>query len=185
MNIPLPGATIDSSTATKAIVERFFTHYQRHEFPAMHALLDPNVSFSDLAFARITGADVRAMWQWYCVSTGTRPKPVDVRSIKVEDSTGNRVRAKYEVDYTLKGGHHVRYVIQSKFELRDAKIVSQVDTPTISNFQFARMVLGFPKCLLALTPFFRPIVRWGMKRKLKKFRASPGSASQTSQGGSH
>ena len=176
MNIPLQAATIDPSTTPKAIIERFLGCYQRHHSPGMHALLDPEVSFSDLAFKRITGADVRAMWQWYCVKTEAR-EPVDVLSFQVENGAGNRVHAKYEVDYTLKGGHHVRYIIQSKFELRDGKIVTQADTPTISDFQFARMATGFPKYLLALTPLFRPIVRLDMKCKLKKFRADSGSAS--------
>lgn len=152
------------------VVTAFFASYQNHDYTGMHSCLDPQVEFSDLAFRRIVGADVRAMWQWFCVPTESRPKPVRIASFQILNAEGDRVTAKYEVDYTLEGGHRVNYVIQSGFTVRNGKIVRQVDTPAVSNFKFAGMALGFPKSLLALTPFFKPIIRREMGKKLAEFQ---------------
>jgi hypothetical protein len=154
----------------REVVMSFFASYQRHDAAGMHSCLDPQVEFSDLAFRKITGANVRAMWQWFCVPTESRTKPVSVPSFEVLKAEGDCVQARYEVDYTLEGGHAVSYVIHSDFTLSNGKIVGQVDKPTISNFQFAKMALGYPKCILGLTPMFKPIIRREMGSKLAEFR---------------
>jgi hypothetical protein len=140
--------------------------------------LDPQVEFSDLAFEKITGEDVRAMWQWFCTKSKTRNgQAVGVPDFKVTKAEDAEVQARYEVDYTLTEGdkphRHVRYEIESKFTLRNGKIVRHTDTPTISTFRFAWMAVGFPKCLAALTPWFKPKLR---KQMLAKLAASKNTA---------
>ena len=159
---------------TKTVTD-FFLFYQKHDYAGMLSCLDPQVGFSDLAFRKITGDDVRAMWNWFCIPTESRLKPVFILEFKILEAEGEHVQARYQVDYTLERGHRVNYVIQSDFTLRNGKIVRQVDSPTISNFQFARMALGFPKCLLALTPLFKPIIRGEMGKKLSEFRKTQNS----------
>ncbi len=154
----------------REVVMSFFASYQKHDAAGMYSCLDSQVEFSDLAFHKITGANVRAMWQWFCVPTESRTKPVSVPSFEVLKAEGDSVQARYEVAYTLEGGHAVNYVIRSEFTLSGGKIVNQNDTPTISNFQFAKMALGFPKCILGLTPMFKPIIRREMGSKLAAFR---------------
>lgn len=160
------------------IVSAFLRSYEKHDAQGMAVYLDAGVVFSDLAFERITGDDVRAMWAWFCEPSPTRDhKPVMVRHSEITRVDGDRVQARYEVDYTLtednKPRRTVRYVILSDFTLRDGKILSQRDTPSISQFAFARMALGFPGCLLALTPLFRFILRRKMRAKLLDYRALP------------
>lgn len=160
------------------IVSAFLASYEKHDAEGMAVYLDAGVVFSDLAFERITGDNVRAMWAWFCEPSPTRDdKPVKVRNSEVTRVDGDRVQARYEVDYTLteekKPRRTVRYVILSDFTLRDCRIISQRDTPSISQFAFAKMALGFPGCLLALTPLFRPILRSKMCAKLLDYRARP------------
>lgn len=148
----------------------FFASYKKHDSAGMDSCLDPEVEFCDLAFRKITGADVRAMWQWFCVPTESRTEPVKVPSFEILEAEGDSVQARYEVDYTLERKHRVNYVIRSDFTLSNGRIVRQVDTPTISNFQFAKKALGFPKCILGLTPMFKPLIRREMASKLAAFR---------------
>lgn len=153
----------------RELVSMFFTAYQRHDYLGMHACLDPWVEFGDLAFESITGAQVRAMWRWYCEPTETRKDPVQVPGFEVLKADGDHVYAEYWVRYSLGAGKLVNYVIRSEFTLRDGKIVRQIDEPAISNLEFARMATGFPACLLALTPAFRPAIRRKMRTRLETF----------------
>ena len=155
------------------IVNSFFTYYQMHEPTGMHSCLDPQVEFSDLAFAKISGPEVRAMWHWFCVPYGSRKEPVHVPSFFIVDEEGDHVRAEYQVKYSLGPRHLVDYSIQTDLTLKDGKIVRQIDRLMISNYQFARMALGFPQCLLALTPLFRPLIRRKTAKKLAEFQKGP------------
>lgn len=153
----------------REVVSMFYTAYQRHDYSGMHAYLDPRVEFGDLAFESITGAEVRAMWRWFCEPTETRKDPVQVPGFEVLRTEGDRVYAEYWVRYSPVAGKVVNYVIRSEFTVRDGKIVRQIDEPVISNLEFARMATGFPACLLALTPAFKPAIRKKMRTKLEKF----------------
>jgi hypothetical protein len=159
------------------IVLDFLAAYERHDFRGMAIHLDEKVVFSDLAFRRLAGDDVRAMWAWFCEPSETRDnQPVNIRNIQITRTQGEHVQARYEVDYTLtettKPRRSIRYVIQSDFTLGGRRIVSQRDTPTISQFAFARMALGFPGCLLGLTPLFKLLLRKKMCKKLLEYRQS-------------
>lgn len=157
----------------REVVTAFFASYQAHSSEGMLACLDPRVEFRDLAFERITGADVRAMWRWFCQPTETRPKPVEVPEFTILQAEGDRVLAEYSVRYSPSAGRLVHYRIRSELSLRDGRIVRQIDKPTISTFQFARMAKGFPVCLLALIGAFKPLTRRIMRKKLDEFMMSP------------
>lgn len=154
------------------VVNAFLTAYQQHDFRAMHRCLDPDVEFHDLAFESIKGADVRAMWQWFCVRTATRKNPVDVPGFQIMRADGDTVVAEYWVRYEPGEGKHVNYIIHSEFTVRNGLICRQVDEPVISNLEFGRMAMGVPLCLLALTPFFKPAIRGKMRKKLDDFAGS-------------
>lgn len=139
------------------IVNNFLTHYQKHEFDAMHNYLDENVKFSDFAFD-IKGKEVKAMWHWFCVPYLERKKPIDVPEFGVVKSQDDVVLAKYKVSYLYgEKQRSVDYFINARFKLQNSKIVEQEDTfSNISQFEFAKMAFGFPLQLLALTPLLRP-----------------------------
>lgn len=166
---------ISQKLTNKAVVNAFYAAYQQHNYRAMKACLHPDVEFSDLAFERLSGDDVFAMWRWFTAPHGERTEAVRVVFYAVDGVEDDVVYARYEVDYSLGGANRINYLIYSELTLCDGRIVRHLDIPTISNYQFARMAMGFPKCLLALTPFFEPILRRAMARKLAAFRLSPTS----------
>ena len=158
------------------VVSAFLRAYQNSNYVEMQTYLHAGVEFSDLAFEAICGDDVRAMWHWFCVSTESRAEPVRVPRFHVDKAEDDWVDAWYEVDYRLGDGQartrRVNYVIRTHMALQNGKIIRQVDTPTISNLRFALMAVGFPKCLAALTPFFKPKLRQQMSEKLAAFRSA-------------
>jgi hypothetical protein len=152
-------------------VEKFFQSYLKHDFQGMHACLDDNVHFSDYAFDDIRGPQVRAMWQWFC----TRTPPVDMLGYKVLREDGDTVIARYRVRYLYRADEKaeprkVDYVIQSALKLAGDKIIQQHDGfYEISEFDFAKMLVGMPKALLAHTPLLKMKVRAKMAANLKAF----------------
>jgi hypothetical protein len=164
------------------VVTSFLASYQRHDYLSMQALLDPAVEFRDLAFESITGADVGAMWRWYCEPTSTRKDPIEVPGFDIVTTDGDRVCAEYWVRYSPARDKLVNYVVRSEFTLSNGRILRQVDHPVISVFEFARMAAGFPGCLLALTPAFKPAIRKKMRKKLDAFKAQSGASAARNAG---
>lgn len=69
--------------------------------------------------------------------------------------------------------HWVDYPSQTELTLQDGKIIRHVDQLMISNYQFARMAVGFPKCLLAVTSLFRFLIRREKAQKFAHFQKGP------------
>lgn len=153
------------------IVEEFLTCYQKHDFNGMHSCLDSNVTFSDFAFDKIRGREVRAMWHWFCVSYPPRKNPVNVPEFEIIKTQNSTVVARYRVTYPYGDKQRpVNYFIEAKFKIQDNRIIEQTDMfSSISQFEFAKMALGFPFQLLSLTPLLQNIVRRKATEKLKKF----------------
>jgi hypothetical protein len=145
------------------VVSGFLASYQKHQAEKMIECLHEETTFSDLAFEKIEGKQVEAMWRWFC------EKPVEVPSFEVAQENGNEVRARYRVRYSVEKGV-VDYVIAAKFTVERGKIIRQVDEPTISDYAFAKMVMGFPARLLAFTPLFKRIIRRTMWKKLEDYQ---------------
>jgi len=152
------------------IVRKFFSCYQSHDFKGMHSCLDENVKFSDFAFD-IQGNQVRAMWHWFCIPFLRREEPVDVTKFEILRAEGDVVEARYRVSY-LYGDKQspVIYFIKASFVIQNDKIVKQTDTfGNISEYEFAKMALGFPLQFLALTPWLRGVVQAKAIKKLNEF----------------
>ena len=159
-----------ATMSNQEVAAAFLNCYQKHDYAGMQRLLHPNVEFSDLAFKKSIGPDVHAMWHWFCVPYDTRKKPIEVPSFEILGFEGDEVTARYEVRYLYGGKREVDYAIQAFFTLRDGKIVKHRDVSSISQFAYARMAFGYPTCLLALTPLFRPLVRSKAGKKLEQFK---------------
>lgn len=152
------------------VIKKFLTCYQNHDFSGMNDCLDENVTFSDFA-CDIQGNKVRAMWHWFCGPYKERKDPVEVPEFEVGISEGGIVSAKYRVKY-LYGSKKkcIDYFINSKFRVQNGKILEQQDSfGSISQYQFAQRLLGFPGKLIGVTPLFRIVVRKKFAKTLSEF----------------
>ena len=158
-----------------ATVEKFFRSYLKRDFVGMQSCLDEDVHFSDYAFDDIHGAQVRAMWQWFC----TRTPPITMLGYKVLREDGDQVIARYRIRYLFQledkaEPRTMDYLIGSTFTLSGGRIVEQKDWFfELSEFEFAKRLVGLPKALLAYTPFLRKVIRRKMADKLADFMAAP------------
>jgi ketosteroid isomerase-like protein len=161
--------------SNREVAEKFFDAYRRHRAEEMHECLDPRVKFEDLAFEDITGPEVFAMWQWFCETSDRRKEPVAVPRFAILREDGSTVLLRYGVQYTLRDGVHARpvdYDIDAELTFRDGKIVKQRDRPAISRFALATKLVGLPRCLLAITPFFWKKLREQSLARLREFQAT-------------
>lgn len=153
------------------IVNNFLNHYKNHDFKGMESCLGENCKFSDFAFDNLEGYKVVKMWHWFCVRYPPREEPIDVPDYKITECHDDWVTAEYEVSYHYgEKQRPVNYVIKSRFQIQDGKIVQQQDSfGNVSQFEFAKMALGYPLCLLAFTPLLQTIVRKKANDKLNQF----------------
>ena len=161
----------------KEIATKFFDCYQRHDYAGMQSCLDPEVQFDDLAFKGIRGVEVLAMWRWFCEKSDRRKEPVAVPVFKISRAEGECVTVRYRVQYALRDNpeakrREVDYEIDAHLTFRNGRIEKHRDESTISQFAFARMAVGFPACLAALTPLFRWKLRSQSIEKLYQYQAS-------------
>jgi hypothetical protein len=158
-----------------ATVETFFRSYLKRDFVGMQACLDEAVRFSDYAFEDIQGSQVRAMWQWYC----TRMPPIAMMGYKILREEGDQVIARYRIRYFFQLDEKSQprtmdYVIGSTFTLAGGKILEQKDWfYDLSEFEFAKRLVGLPKALLAYTPVLRKLIGKKMAERLADFMATP------------
>jgi tRNA A22 N-methylase len=115
------------------------------------------------------------MWKWFC----TRTPPITLLGYKVLREDGDQVIARYRIRYLFQpeekaAPRTMDYVIGSTFTLAAGRIVEQRDWfYELSEFEFAKRLVGLPKALLAYTPLLRKVIRKKMADKLADFMAAP------------
>lgn len=138
------------------VVQSFFEAYQRHDYPAKHAVLAIDTHFSDYAF-NIRGEPVRTMWHWFCIAYGARKAPVEVSDVTITAAVAHEVRARYLFGRRQRP---VDYSISSRFRVHDGEITEQVDSfGSVTEWGFASMAFGHSLACLSVTPWLQAIVR--------------------------
>jgi ketosteroid isomerase-like protein len=154
-----------------ALVEAFYSAFQRRDRDAMIACYHPDVVFSDPVFPRLVGAEVGAMWRMLG-SGGVKPIAFTYRDVRADDERGS---AHWEATYVFpQTGRRVHNVIEASFGFRDGKIVRHEDS--FDLWRWAGMALGPVGRLLGWSPLLRRAIRRKAARNLAAFRAHAGSA---------
>ncbi len=146
------------------VIERFYTAFQQKDYKTMQQCYADNVTFSDAVFKNLNPAQVKAMWEMLCKSSG--------KDFKVEfnilSSTGDTVTAQWTAWYTFSAtGNKVVNHIKAQFALRDGLIATHTDD--FSFYRWARQALGISGWLLGWLPFLRKKVQATAMAKLNMF----------------
>lgn len=154
----------------EALLQRFYTAFQRCDTAAMQACYHPDVVFSDPAFGELRGSDVGAMWTMLC----TRAKDLEIifSGISADAESG---KAHWDARYTFsQTGRRVHNAIDATFRFRDGLIVRHDDR--FPFWRWARQALGPAGLVLGWTPLLRAKVRnnarAGLHAYLRKTSAS-------------
>ncbi|MBL8605338.1 MAG: nuclear transport factor 2 family protein [Myxococcales bacterium] len=148
-----------------ALIESFYTAFQRRDAAAMGALYADDVRFSDPVFTDLRGPRARAMWAMLCERG--KDLTLEFSGVEADDHAG---RAHWEARYTFSAtGRKVHNVIDARFVFRDGKIVEHVDQ--FDLWRWSRMALGPMGVLLGWSPMVQNKIRGQAARGLDAFGA--------------
>ena len=146
-----------------AVIERFYTAFQRRDGAAMAACYHQDIVFSDPVFPRLEGVHAGNMWKMLC-ERGTDLE-VTFRDVTADDRRGS---AHWDARYTFSNtGRKVLNRIDAAFELSDGLIIRHTDS--FDLHRWARQALGPLGLVLGWTPIVRNKVRRTAAASLASF----------------
>lgn len=150
-------------TQDEQLIHTFYSAFQQCDYPVTQACYADHASFSDPVFRHLDAANVRSMWEMFCVNNQT----LTVKYHKVQ-LNGDVVTAEWTANYVLSStGNKVTNHISSRFVIQDGKIVEHTDT--FDFYRWAHQALGITGALLAWTPFFKRKVQRSAMTTLQNF----------------
>jgi ketosteroid isomerase-like protein len=156
----------EQADANKALIERFYAAFDRHDGDTMAACYAPDARFHDPAFGELHGEEPGAMWK---MLTG-RADDLRVRLVEhdADETTGS---AHWLADYTFtQTGRKVHNDVQARFRFADGLIAEHDDS--FGFHAWARQALGPAGLLLGWTPIVKSKVRGQARAGLSEFMGS-------------
>jgi len=155
-----------------ALVERFYSSFQKKDFSSMNECYSDTVIFRDPVFETLEAWKAKAMWQML-VERGGSDLTISYKDIEAGPDTGS---AQWEAVYRFgKTGNTVHNKIRASFEFAGGKIVKHTDD--FSLWTWAGMALGLKGTLLGWTPFVQKAIRkeaqTGLELFIKRKRLGP------------
>lgn len=147
----------------QAILEQFYSSFQKGDAQGMSACYHDSVTFTDPAFGRLTGKEVGTMWTMLLSRKESELK------IEYSGISANEVGGEAHWIATYKYGPQKRPVvnkIRSRFKFRDSKIIEQVDD--FDLWAWSRQALGPVGFLLGWTPLLRNKIQTMARKALSK-----------------
>ena len=148
----------------EAILEQFYSSFQKGDAEGMSACYHDSVTFTDPAFGQLTGREVGAMWAMLLSRKESKLK-IDYSGISANEESG---KAHWIATYNY--GPQKRPVvnkIRSRFKFRDGKIFEQVDD--FDLWTWSRQALGPAGFLMGWTPFLRKKIQAIARKALLEY----------------
>jgi uncharacterized protein len=136
-----------NASETRAALTHLYDALARRDGEAMAALYAPDASFEDPVF-QLKGADIGHMW----IGLTRRARDFAISYAVTEAQAGSGI-VEWTARYLFAGRRPVVNVIRSQIELRDGKIVRQVDRFDFPHW--AAQALGPPGKLFGRFAWFR------------------------------
>ena len=158
----------EQADANRALIERFYEAFDRHDGAAMAACYAPGARFRDPAFGELSGEEPGAMWR---MLTGrAEDLSIELAEHDADERSGS---AHWLADYTFtQTGRKVHNDVRARFRFADGLIAEHDDE--FGFYAWARQALGPVGLLLG----WAPPVKGGVQRKaragLDEFMAGAG-----------
>jgi ketosteroid isomerase-like protein len=110
------------------VIREFYTALQEKDYDKLVSLYHPDATFSDPAYPDLKGDKLRSMWKLI-----TSADPLDVSFRDVKANPDGTVSGHWDANYELLKGNPIFNQIDSKFVMKDGKILSHTD-----SFDFAK-----------------------------------------------
>lgn len=139
--------------ANEALIQKFYSAFQKRDAAGMVACYDANVAFSDPVFTDLKGARANAMWTMLC-ERGKDLK-IEFKDVRADERSGS---AHWDAWYSFSAtGRQVHNSIDATFEFRNGKIVKHTDR--FDLHRWAGQALGTAGKLLGWTPLLQNKIR--------------------------
>ena len=148
----------------KAIIERFYTAFQKLDHKTMNECYSDDIIFSDPVFLTLKGEEVKSMWEMLCKNA----KDFSLTFSDIELLDEEYATCKWVANYTFsKTGNKVTNNIKAFIRLRDGKIIEHSDAFRLSTW--IGQALGWKGQLFGWTGFMKRAVQNNARRNLLKF----------------
>ena len=148
----------------KAVIERFYSAFQKLDYKTMNDCYSDDVIFSDPVFLTLKADEVKSMWEMLCKNA----KDFSLTFSDIELIDEEYATCKWVANYTFsKTGNRVTNNIKAFMRLKDGKIIEHSDAFRLSTW--ISQALGWKGVLLGWTGFMKRAVQNNAKRNLMNF----------------
>jgi SnoaL-like domain len=147
----------------EALINQFYTAFQRKDAAAMGRCYHSEIVFNDPAFVNLRGKQAGLMWQMLCERG--KDLVLSFGDVQADDEQG---KAHWEARYTFTGtGRKVHNIIEARFKFKDGLVVEHSDQ--FSFWRWSSQALGPTGMLLGWSPFLRGKVQQQSKALLLRY----------------
>ena len=148
----------------QAIIEKFYSSFQRLDARAMNACYSDDIIFSDPVFGILKGEEVKAMWEMLCANA----KDFSLSFSDIEMLDDEYATCKWKAAYTFsKTGRKVSNNINAYMRLKDGAIIEHSDAFRLSTW--LAQAFGWKGTLFGWTGFMKRAVQKNARKSLVRF----------------
>lgn len=152
------------NTTTKKLLDNFYQGMQKQDSQAMNVCYHQDAQFEDPVFGRLDYENVTAMWTM--LMSRAQDFSVEYTVLEAEE---NRGKVQWIAKYVFsKTGKKITNIVTSEIELKEGKIIHQVDTFNLRKW--IGMALGFKGILTGWLPAVQNKVKTQALKGLQQFK---------------
>lgn len=152
------------NTTTKKLFDNFYQGMQKQDSQAINLCYHQDTQFEDPVFGRLDYENVTTMWTM--LMERAQDFSVEYTVLEAEENRGKvRWIAKYLFSKT---GKKITNIVTSEIELKEGKIIHQVDTFNLRKW--IGMALGFKGILTGWIPAVQNKVKTQAKKGLEHYK---------------
>jgi ketosteroid isomerase-like protein len=150
----------------KAIIERFYSAFQRLDYATMQSCYSNDVLFNDPVFGILEGPEAKAMWEMLCRNA----KNFSLTYSNIQLLDDEYATCNWVATYTFsKTGRKVINNIKAHMRIQNGEITEHTDQFDI--WKWSRQALGLPGILLGWSGYMKNRIRANAHRNLERFMA--------------
>lgn len=153
--------------SNKALIEKFYSSFERLDHEGMGACYHEEVTFTDPVFPSLKGKQARAMWKMLidALSKNRGEWKLEFTDVVADEEKGS---CRWDAHYTFSlTGRKVHNIITANFLFKDEKIIKHDDI--FDFYRWARMAFGPVGFFLGWTQFFKRKLQRKTSERLTSF----------------
>jgi ketosteroid isomerase-like protein len=152
--------------SNKAIIERFYSSFQKLDHMSMNDCYAEEIVFSDPVFLVLKDEEVKSMWEMLC----TNAKEFSLTFSDIELLDHEYATCRWTASYTFsKTGRKVVNKIKAYMRIKDGKITEHSDAFRLSTW--IAQAFGWKGIVFGWTGFMKRAIQRNARKNLARFMA--------------